>query len=202
MVQLAEYIKMPAEDRKGHFPYIWMVGKKNELMRVIPAEPLVKAAEDRIQFWTMLRAIALPAQMPDRESIAAEVRAEMAQNLAAQLLQMVGGGGAALIEAAATIIAPAAAPAAQNNGSSGGYTPGYIDSAGCTACNECIQINPKMFAYNENKKAYVKDPVGGPFKDLVRAAEKCTAQVIHPGTPADPKEKDLDKLVKRAKKFS
>ena len=43
---------------------------------------------------------------------------------------------------------------------------------------------------------------GGPYKDLVRAAEKCTAQVIHPGTPFDPKEKDVDKLLKRAAKYN
>jgi len=205
MVPLAEYLELPADDREGLFPYIWMVGKKNELMRVIPAEPIVKASEDRIQFWTMLRAIALPAQMPDRESIAASVRAEMAQNLATQLLQLGGGNGgstAALIEVAATPSA-GAAPAPSGNGApAGGFTAAYIDSAECTACDECTQLNPKIFAYNEQKKAYVKDPKGGPFKDIVRAAEKCTAQIIHPGTPADPNEKGLDKLVKRAEKFN
>ena len=63
-------------------------------------------------------------------------------------------------------------------------------------------INSKIFAYNEEKRAYVKDPKGGPYRDLVRAAEKCTAQVIHPGTPLDPKEKDIDKLLKRAEKYN
>jgi pyruvate-ferredoxin/flavodoxin oxidoreductase len=48
----------------------------------------------------------------------------------------------------------------------------------------------------------VKDPRGGPYKDLVRAAEKCTAQVIHPGLPADRSEKDIDKLIKRAERFN
>ena len=111
---------------------------------------------------------------------------------------------AAVINIAASS-APNLAPAppeGSNGASGGGYTPAHIDSTQCTACDECIQINPKIFAYNEQKKAYVKDPKGGPFKDLVRAAEKCTAQVIHPGTPANPAEKDLDKLLKRAKKYS
>ena len=72
----------------------------------------------------------------------------------------------------------------------------------CTSCNECININAKIFAYDADQHAYVKDPKGGPYKDLVRAAEKCTAQVIHPGTPCDPKEKDVDKLVLRAAKYN
>ena len=70
------------------------------------------------------------------------------------------------------------------------------------AKNECIDINPRIFAYDGNKQAFIKDPRGGPYKDLVRAAEKCTAQVIHPGTPADSKEKDAAKLLKRAAKFN
>ncbi len=72
----------------------------------------------------------------------------------------------------------------------------------CTSCNECMNINSKIFAYDADKRAYVKDPEGGPYKDLVRAAEKCTAQVIHPGTPWDLTEKDLDKLLKRALKYN
>ena len=47
----------------------------------------------------------------------------------------------------------------------------------------------------------MKDARGGPFKDIVRAAEKCTGRCIHPGTPADPNEKDAAKLIKRAEKF-
>jgi len=87
-------------------------------------------------------------------------------------------------------------------GASNGFTPAYIDSNECTACDECININAKIFAYNDKKQAYVKDPKGGPFKDLVKAAEKCSAGVIHPGTPADPNEKGVDKLMKRAEKFN
>ena len=76
------------------------------------------------------------------------------------------------------------------------------EAAACTSCDECIGINNKIFAYDNSKHAYIKNPKGGPYKDLVKAAEKCTAQIIHPGTPADPNEKDLDKLVKRAAKYN
>jgi hypothetical protein len=39
------------------------------------------------------------------------------------------------------------------------------------------------------KKHYIINPNGGPYQDLVKAAEKCTARVIHPGLPADMKRK-------------
>ncbi len=91
----------------------------------------------------------------------------------------------------------AAEPAAAE---AGGLEP-WIETELCTTCNECTQINPKIFAYNEDKQAYIKDPRGGPFADLVKAAERCTARVIHPGSPLDPREPDLDKWVKRAEAY-
>jgi pyruvate-ferredoxin/flavodoxin oxidoreductase len=78
----------------------------------------------------------------------------------------------------------------------------WIESDECTTCDECININSKIFAYNEDKQAYIKDPKAGPYQDLVIAAEKCTAQVIHPGLPADPNAKDMEKWIKRGEKFN
>jgi pyruvate-ferredoxin/flavodoxin oxidoreductase len=77
----------------------------------------------------------------------------------------------------------------------------YIDSERCTTCNECINLNKKLFAYNANKQAYVRDPTAGTFAQLVQAAEKCPVSAIHPGTPLNPKEKDLEKWLKRAQAF-
>jgi pyruvate-ferredoxin/flavodoxin oxidoreductase len=78
----------------------------------------------------------------------------------------------------------------------------WIQTELCTTCNECTNLNSKMFAYNENKQAYIKDPKAGTFAQLVQAAEKCPAALIHPGTPLNPKEKDLEKWIKRAEPFN
>ena len=88
-----------------------------------------------------------------------------------------------------------------NGDAAGEFVAAWIDSIECTSCDECIDLNPKIFAYDDKKKAYVKDPKGGTFKDIVRAAEKCTAKIIHPGHPKDPTAKGVAKLIKRAKKF-
>jgi pyruvate-ferredoxin/flavodoxin oxidoreductase len=77
----------------------------------------------------------------------------------------------------------------------------YIDTALCTTCNECTNLNGKMFAYNKEKQAYIKDVKAGPFQHLVLAAERCPVLAIHPGTPLNPNEKDLDKWLKRAQAF-
>lgn len=59
----------------------------------------------------------------------------------------------------------------------------YIDSVLCTSCDDCIHINSLVFAYNENKQAYIADPSKGTFAQLVKAAAQCPAACIHPGSP-------------------
>jgi ferredoxin len=78
----------------------------------------------------------------------------------------------------------------------------YIETDRCTTCNECTNLNGKMFAYDDNKQAYVKDARAGTFAQLVQAAERCPAGLIHPGTPINPKEKDLAKWLERAQPFN
>ena len=78
----------------------------------------------------------------------------------------------------------------------------YIETARCTSCNECININKKLFAYNDAKQAYIKDAKAGTFAEIVQAAERCTAKIIHPGTPLNPRERDIEKWIERAKPFN
>ena len=78
----------------------------------------------------------------------------------------------------------------------------YIDTARCTSCNECTNLNKKMFAYNDAKQAYIKDPKAGTFAEIVQAAERCTAKIIHPGTPLNPRERDIEKWIERSKPFN
>jgi pyruvate-ferredoxin/flavodoxin oxidoreductase len=107
--------------------------------------------------------------------------------------------------AAAVAPAPSAAPLAAAAAVADDETmvlEAYIDSARCTTCNECTNLNNKMFAYNGDKQAYVKDPKAGTFQQLVIAAERCPVSIIHSGSPLNAKEKDLAKWVKRAEKFN
>jgi len=127
-----------------------------------------------------------------------------------------GGGGAA---------APAKAPAADKGPSGGngaeaavaaGGAPAavaeteeeslslepWIETARCTSCNECTILNPRLFGYDANKQAFIKDVHAGTFAQLVQGAERCPAGIIHPGDPVNPKEKDLEKWIKRAEPFN
>jgi pyruvate-ferredoxin/flavodoxin oxidoreductase len=102
--------------------------------------------------------------------------------------------------AAATAVAEPP-PAVEEEDEELGMEP-WIESARCTTCNECTNINAQLFAYNEKKQAYIKDATKGTFKQIVQAAERCPVRIIHPGTPLNPKEKGLDKWLKRAEPFN
>jgi len=77
----------------------------------------------------------------------------------------------------------------------------YIETGRCTSCNECTLLNNNMFAYNENKQAFVADADAGTFRHLVEAAEGCQVGIIHPGKPRNPKEPGLEDLIRRASAF-
>jgi ferredoxin len=77
-----------------------------------------------------------------------------------------------------------------------------LDSFNCTSCNDCIDKLPAVFAYNEDKQAYVKDPNKGSYEEIVEAAEGCPARCIHPGLPKDPKDPKNLEWIKRASKFN
>ena len=77
----------------------------------------------------------------------------------------------------------------------------YIDSFLCTSCNDCINLNPLLFKYNEDKQAVIGDVSAGTFLQLVKAAEACPAKCIHPGAPAPHDETATAEVIARAQAF-
>jgi hypothetical protein len=59
-----------------------------------------------------------------------------------------------------------------------------------------------MFAYDENKQAYIAHLGAGSYREMVEAAEACQVAIIHPGLPWDPSETGLDDLIARAAAFT
>jgi ferredoxin len=108
--------------------------------------------------------------------------------------------------------APASAPAAESAPAESGAPAepepepepeepaeeAWINTPLCTSCNDCMNVNPRMFVYDANKQAVIGDVRAGTFAQLVQAAEKCPARCIHPGQPWNPDEPGLDKLIERA----
>ncbi|MCF8244747.1 MAG: 2-oxoacid:acceptor oxidoreductase family protein [Saprospiraceae bacterium] len=204
MVILSEFLEMSEADREGKFPFIWAVDRKQHLSRVMVAKPIVESCEERRDFWIMLRALAgvKTEKAESAVDIESKIRAEVVGKIAQGLMKLAGGNGEGLanlaIGADTTTAAPTAGAAAPN----GEYMAPWLETDECTSCDECTKLNSNIFAYNNDKKAFIKNPDGGPYEDLVKAAEKCTARVIHPGLPANRTMKDAEKWIKRGEKFN
>ena len=204
MVMLTDFLELSAEEREGKFPYIWAVDRKDRLNRVLVAEKIVESCEERRDFWILLRDLGGWAPKEEqKEDIEGKIRAEVVGKIAQGLMQLAGDGGNGLVDLAmpdvTTAVAEEAPVAANGNGD---YIAPWLETEECTSCDECIKLNNNIFAYNDDNKAYIKDPNAGPYTDLVPATEKCTAGVIHPGLPKDKSGKDIDKWIARGEKFN
>jgi pyruvate-ferredoxin/flavodoxin oxidoreductase len=205
MAPLHEYLDMDEDDRQESFPYIWGVDGKNRLIRIICSAEMVLACEERRSFWHQLKGIAGELNLVDVDSLVQQAKVEMANRLSSTLLSLAASGDAGALTdgfSTETMAVPGGNGSAGGNGAEApDYEPVWIETPECTACDECTEIAPKTFVYNDDKLATVSNPKGGSYKDIVRAAEKCTAGCLHPGTPWNMAEKDIDKLIKRAEKY-
>ncbi|MCV9387291.1 2-oxoacid:acceptor oxidoreductase family protein [Reichenbachiella ulvae] len=202
MVVLADFLEMSESDREGKYPFIWAVDKKQQLSRVMVAKPIVESCEERRDFWIMLRDMAgIKPDEKEPEDLEAKIRSEVVGKIAQGLMKMAGdpeAGVMNLVQDAVEKVEEAPVEASTN----GSAQEPWIESEHCTSCDECIKINSKIFSYDGDKHAYIKNSDGGTYQDLVKAAEKCTAGVIHPGLPKDQNEKDIDKWIARGEKFN
>ncbi len=209
MVVLADFLAMPKDEREGKFPFIWAVDREQHLNRVLVDSTIVDSCEERRDFWIMLRGLAgIKPESPEKESkedIEDRVRAEVVGKITHGLMQLAGGNG----EGLATLAMPpekangrTKEPMADSReAGEDAYMAPWIETEECTSCDECTKLNPQIFAYNADRKAYIQDAGAGPYSDLVKAAEKCTAQVIHPGLPAE-RGADMEKWISRGEKFN
>jgi ferredoxin len=141
------------------------------------------------------------------ERVGSEAARESMERLAAVLLSPDG------IVSAAPMSAPAAAPAVVAEEIAEveevaeeeevlAFDEPFVDSALCTTCNECTQINGRLFQYNADKQATLADVSAGSFAELVKAAELCPARCIHPGKPRADDSTATPELIERAAPFN
>jgi len=201
MIPLAEFIELSETEREGKTPFIWTIDKKQQLNRLRVSESIVKSTEDRRDFWIMLKAIAgVKEANKNPEKLEDKIREDVVSKIAGGLMQWATG------EQNTTNTVPAPLPEEQNSQTSKRQTSEYmapwLESDDCTACGECIDLNPDMFAYNDQEKAYIKNANAGTYQELVKAAERCTAKVIHPGLPKDSTTPEIAQWIDRGEKFN
>jgi ferredoxin len=190
MVGVAEYLALDERDAAQCVPYVLAVDPQQRLHRVLVDAPLLQATRRALLLWRRLQEHA-GIHDSHAERLLAEERARQQQAPAAAV-QAAPAVAAATVEVAPAPEAPAQAAA---DGQA------WIETSRCPSCNECQTINPRMFAYNDNKQAFIKDLKAGTYRQLVEAAESCQVAIIHPGKPWDMNEPGLAELIERARPF-
>jgi hypothetical protein len=176
-------------------PCLLMVARDDTLQKIIVDEKLMREARRCREMWHSLQELggihnSHVERVLANERTAREERARSATN------------APAVTPVAATAASAPATPTAEpESGAERSSEEAYIETPRCTSCNECTGINDKMFAYNENKQAYIADVTAGTYAQLVEAAETCQVSIIHPGKPRDANEPDLPELMRRAEAF-
>ena len=203
MVPAAEWLAQTSPAAGERVPYLWAVDDDDVLRRVIADEQIVQAARRCRETWWRLQELGgVHNSHAERmlERAHAAWQEQKAKEIDAIRAVAAPVADAAPVAAAASPAIPspaAAAPTVER-----AADEAYIETIRCSSCNECTQINDRMFAYNDDKQAYIKDVGAGTYRQLVEAAESCQLSIIHPGQPRDPDEPGLAELLERAKPFT
>jgi ferredoxin len=180
-------------------PCLRMIDERDRLHTVVVDEQLLHKARRSREMWHSLQELGGVHNSHAKRLLERERAAWEASHAAAALVPAPTPAVAAAQAATPSLLAEAAAPDAEAAAPS--RDDAYIETVRCSTCNECTQINPKMFAYDANKQAFIADLKAGTYAQLVEAAESCQVSVIHPGKPQNPSEPGLEELLVRAEPF-
>ncbi len=203
MLPVAEWLRLPERPATERIPYLWAVDADDRLHRVIVDARLMQAARRCLLLWHRLQEHARHSRFARRAAPGDESAPRGKPNglrRRRRCRRLRPGARSRCARPAAAHPRPrprSTEPAADAPPSD----EPWIETSRCPSCNECQTINDKMFTYNDNKQAYIKDLDAGTFRQLVEAAEACQVAIIHPGKPRNPNEPGLEELIERAEPF-
>jgi ferredoxin len=203
LLPVGEFLTRELAGLPDKVPCLLMVDADNVLQKVIVDDKLVREAIRCRETWHSLQELGGIHNSHAERLIARERKTWEEQEQQREIKSAPAAAPAAPVStaaptAAAAIPKPAEAAVEPEPPSD----EAYIETPRCTTCEECVNINNKMFVYDDNKQAYIANREAGTYAQLVEAAESCQVSIIHPGKPWNLNEPGLDELIKRAAVFS
>ena len=200
MVPVGECLAGGTQHLSEKIPCLLMVDRNDVLHKVIVDDKLIQEARRCREMWHSLQELGGIHNSHAERLLAREKKAW--QEREQREVEARGHEPKPAAETpAAPPAAPVATPAQAEPAQEKPSDEPYIETPRCTTCDECTQINNKMFAYDANKQASIVNLDAGTYRELVEAAESCQVSIIHPGKPRNPNEPGLDELIKRAEPF-
>ena len=130
LVPLERWLALDAAARRGAVPFLLMIDADNRLQRVIVDAAVVREVEAVQEEWRGLRQRGRVAQPPETRVVAP---ADGPATERPDLTLVITPGSEAPVER------PPAATAEHGTGDP------YIETPRCSSCNECINLNGRMF---------------------------------------------------------
>ena len=205
-IPVDEWLALDPKDLGERIPHVNVVDEHDVLHRLIVDAKLMQAARRCRELWHGLQELggihnSHAERLLARERVAwDEQRQRELDRVRAEAATPVEAPDEALDEAPEEV-AEAVPSAPEELAEERSSDEPWIETTRCSTCNECTAINDRMFVYDENKQAHIKDPDAGTFRELVEAAEACQVAIIHPGKPRNPDEAGLEELLERASAF-
>jgi hypothetical protein len=205
MVPVGSSLESDSPAVAGKVPYLQMVDGEHALQRALVDENLLAAARRCRETWHSLQELA-GVRSSQAERLLARERKVWEEQKRREIEALTreakpATSAAPAAGSAGAPAAPAVKPVAAEAEPEQRSDDPYIETPRCTSCNECTNLNNRMFAYDANKQAYIADVSAGTYRELVEAAESCQVSIIHPGKPRNPDEPGIAELLKRAEPF-
>ena len=197
MIPLAQYLHA-GEKKRGRVPFILLVGADGRLERAALTSAAVHLAQRITRRWQRLQELGGINNSHARRAL--EEARQAWESEKQKLIEASQIPARTASPDAPESIAPQAAAKVEPEPPVS-RDEAWIESHRCTSCNECLNRNSRMFAYNENKQAVITDLSAGTYRELVEAAESCKVAIITPGKPWNPDEPGLEELLLRAEPF-
>jgi ferredoxin len=204
MVPVADWLALADTDAAERVPYVLAVDENDRLHRVIVDAKLIQATRRCLLLWHRLQEHGGINNSHAEQALAREKAAwETQKQQEFDALKQAAASATASAPAAEAAPPAAEAPAPAPEAATPAPSPdeAWIETSRCSSCNECQNINDRLFGYNDNKQAYIKDINAGTYREMIEAAEACQVAIIHPGKPKNPNEPGLEELLERAKPF-
>lgn len=203
MVPAGDYLAADDPNGSENAPYIWTIDSRARIRRTVLDDRIIVAARRCMETWRGLQELGGINNSHARLQLEqAHMAWEQERNSELEALQARDNLQPQAPVSATPEPTPAVDPEPVEPEAAVSPDDPSIETARCTTCNECTQINNKMFVYDDNKQAYIADLDAGTYRQMVEAAESCQVSIIHPGKPWNTQEPNLDELIERAEPFN
>ena len=206
VLSVAEYVGLAEDQTQNKLPYVFTV-ENETLHKSIVDNKLIRATRRCHDTWHSLQELgginnshALKLLKQERQQWQQETEQALNEMKSQAVVLTAVESDRQLVSGQETVMEAAIGQSEPEEEDSGDEA--YIETPRCTTCDECTDLNSKMFTYDDNKQAYIAELSAGTYQQLVEAAEVCQVAIIHPGKPANLDEPGLSDLVKRAEAFN